>query len=87
LWLIAGFFTFGLCLLPLSLRRNHRRILLAFIVLIVIAAVVACGSGSSNSSGGGGGGGGGTPVGNYNVTLEFDIAGPLQIIYVNVDVQ
>ncbi len=92
-WEMAGFAALGIFVLPLALRRSHWQTFAIFIALVAIATAVACGGGGSSGAGagaGGGGGGGaagGTLPGTYNLALEFDIGGPVQIIYVNVVVQ
>jgi hypothetical protein len=80
---------FGICLLPLCLRRQDRRVLVAVIALVAIATAIACGSGNAGGSGGGGGGGGfTTPAGTYSgITLSVAVGGIPQFVYVNVNVQ
>jgi hypothetical protein len=89
---MAGFAVLGFFVIPLALRRSHWQTFTVFIALVAIATAVACGGGGSSGTGAGAGGGNGgavtgTPPGTYNLALEFDIGGPVQIIYVKVVVQ
>jgi pro-kumamolisin-like protein/Big-like domain-containing protein len=91
-WGMAGFAVLGFFVIPLALRRSHWQTFTVFIALVAIATAVACGGGGSSGTGAGAGGGNGgavtgTPPGTYNLALEFDIGGPVQIIYVKVVVQ
>jgi hypothetical protein len=88
---IAAVLSFGICLVPLGLRRRYARTIVTFVALVAIVTAVACGGGNTSGRGGGGGGGGGsnaTPPGTYNgITLNVAVGGSSQFIYLNVDVQ